>query len=190
MGVLNRICNEKHRAMVQTNGDIPNEIVSLVDKLLEKDLAKRFDSMHAVESEIERLLAALQSGGLSLTREIHHVGTGQWFRKHFVHPYAMAFTATVIFLSIPALLRMFQPSSYDSAKQFAEPSRNRTLAKQLRAERNEDMQFFSELDQVQRELFSLQIVRPLPNETGNAEFVREVQALQSAVHEIEMLSPH
>ena len=27
---------------------------------------------------------------------------------------------------------------------------NRTLAKQLRAERNEDMQFFSELDQVQR----------------------------------------
>ena len=193
MGVLNRICNEKHRAIEQTNGDVPSEIIALVDKLLEKDPAKRFDSMHAVESEIERLLAALQSGGLSLTKETQRIGTRQWFRKHFVNPYAMAFGVTVILFAIPTRLLMLHINSYDKAKPFAkpfaEPTRNRSLADQLRAERNEDMQFFSELGQVQLELFSLQIASPLPSDPANAEFVREVQALKSTVREIEMQFP-
>lgn len=101
----------------------------------------------------------------------------------------MAFGATVILFAIPALLLMLHVSSYNSAKPFAEPTRNRSLAEQLRAERNEDMQFFSELAQVQRELFSLQLARPLPNDPANAEFVREVQALESALREIEMQFP-
>ncbi|MEQ1826194.1 MAG: serine/threonine-protein kinase [Pirellula sp.] len=68
MGVLNRICTEPHRSIEQVNSDIPIEITQLIDRLLSKDASDRFASMHVVEQELEGLLAALQSGRLSLSR--------------------------------------------------------------------------------------------------------------------------
>jgi serine/threonine protein kinase len=68
MGVLNRICTETHRPIDQVNPDVPNEVVELIERLMSKPAAQRFQSMHQIEAELEHLLAALQSGGLSLSK--------------------------------------------------------------------------------------------------------------------------
>ena len=69
MGVLNRICHDSHRPLDQINSSIPVEVAAIVDRLLDKNPLDRFDSMTQVEQEMDSLLTALQSGGLSLRRD-------------------------------------------------------------------------------------------------------------------------
>lgn len=66
MGVLNRICHSNHRPLVEINESVPLEVSQLVDRLMAKEPSKRFSSAAEVEHEADRLLAALQSGKLSL----------------------------------------------------------------------------------------------------------------------------
>ena len=44
MGVLNRICHDPHRPLWQVDNQIPDELSVIVDRLLDKRPAKRFDS--------------------------------------------------------------------------------------------------------------------------------------------------
>lgn len=189
MGVLNRICNEKHRPICQTNADVPSEIVSLVDKLLEKDPANRFDSMHAIEPEIERLLAALQSGGISLNKKANRIALVPWIMKRLVNPYAIAFGVTVVLFAIPAPLRIWQPAFYDEGRPKDEPKRVRSMAERIWAERNEDLQFFSDVERIERELNSIQVANPFPMGAASEEFDREVRSVKSKVREFEMQFP-
>lgn len=66
MGVLNRICHSPHRPINELNSRVPVQVSQLVDQLLSKKPEDRFDSLNSVEREIDSLLHALQSGGLSL----------------------------------------------------------------------------------------------------------------------------
>ena len=68
MGVLHRICTESPRPIDEINPDVPIEVIALVSKLMAKAATERFRDMQSAEAEIERLLLALQSGGLSLRR--------------------------------------------------------------------------------------------------------------------------
>ncbi len=68
MGVLNRICHHPHRPLSQVNAGVPRELARVVDRLLSKSAAGRFQSAAECESELAKLLAALQSGRLRIAR--------------------------------------------------------------------------------------------------------------------------
>ena len=62
MGVLNRICHQPHRPVNQINAAVPRELSRVVDRLLAKSAAARFESAAACEVELSKLLSAVQSG--------------------------------------------------------------------------------------------------------------------------------
>ena len=66
MGVLNRICHHAHRPVQEVNASVPRELSRLVDRLLAKAAGSRFASAEACESELSKLLSAVQSGRLRL----------------------------------------------------------------------------------------------------------------------------
>lgn len=63
MGVLHRICTDRHRSVRAVNTDIPYEVSDLIDELLQKKPARRAQSANAVRSQLSSLLAAMQEGG-------------------------------------------------------------------------------------------------------------------------------
>ncbi len=199
MGVLHRICSEKHRSIEQTNPDVPMEIVSLVDKLLEKNPADRFESMHAVELEIERLLAANQSGGLSLKKTKRQMGVGLWLKEHLVNPYSLGFgvmigLVAIGLVSITSSIFIWQfgfehHHSGTSMGSDVEPNRKHFLAEQLQEEWNDDRRFFSDVSRIEQELKSLQDIAPIPTNTINADFDRDVNTIETTIREIEKQFP-
>ncbi len=78
MAVLNRICHHPHRPLSSVNSAVPRELSQLVDRLLSKRAAKRFESAEAVESALERLLAAIQEGRLSIESRPLRNTRGVW----------------------------------------------------------------------------------------------------------------
>lgn len=80
MGILHRICTEQPRRIEEITPDVPTEVIDLVSKLMAKEAANRFRDMKAAESEIERLLSLLQSGGLSLRNRPAPSKLGTWGR--------------------------------------------------------------------------------------------------------------
>lgn len=66
MAVLHRICSEPHKSLEQINSAVPQEVARLVDKLLEKSSSARYSTASEVERELGTLLAAIQSGCLSV----------------------------------------------------------------------------------------------------------------------------
>jgi hypothetical protein len=64
MGVLHRICHDKHRPTWQVNADIPDELSDIIDRLLEKKPSRRFSSALQVKESLARLLANMQQRGL------------------------------------------------------------------------------------------------------------------------------
>ncbi len=70
MGVLNRICHHAHRSVQSINHCVPRELSLLVDRLLAKDPAKRFESAMAAEAAVDKLLSAIQGGRLRLDKSI------------------------------------------------------------------------------------------------------------------------
>lgn len=61
MGVLNRICHERHRPVWQVNNDIPYGLSDIIDRLLEKRPAKRFSNAAAVAEALTKLLQQVQN---------------------------------------------------------------------------------------------------------------------------------
>ncbi|MEM7474332.1 MAG: serine/threonine-protein kinase [Planctomycetota bacterium] len=58
MAILNRICHEKHRSLSECSQDLPREIVSFVDGLLQKDSLRRLSSASEAREELERISRA------------------------------------------------------------------------------------------------------------------------------------
>lgn len=75
MGVLHRICTTPHRPVWQVNAKIPHDLSQLIDRLLDKNPAKRVGSAAAVRETLTRILAKVQSGrpaiGLRLSTWLH-----------------------------------------------------------------------------------------------------------------------
>ncbi|MEM7561368.1 MAG: serine/threonine-protein kinase, partial [Planctomycetota bacterium] len=66
MAVLHRICQTPHRPIQDINPEVPGELADLIDRCLEKDPQKRFQSADQLHSRLTELLAAFQAGQLSL----------------------------------------------------------------------------------------------------------------------------
>ncbi len=77
MGVLNRICHERHRPAWQINGDLPTDLSEAIDRLLEKRPAKRFASALAVRDVLTRILQQLQNRKPSMSAALW-----SWARRH------------------------------------------------------------------------------------------------------------
>jgi len=185
MGVLHRICNDEHRSIEQVNEDVPHEVVLLIDRLLAKNPTNRFDTMHGVETEVERLLAALQSGGLSLLKRKKKkaiaIGPamGEWIK------WLVALVITACLGAMVATLSIWLLVLPNYRVPFNKPSRNRSAEEQWRNAIREDMQFQREVDQIERELFWLQQSKPILVGPPNDNFERDVQDIESRIKEFE-----
>ncbi|MDG3007979.1 serine/threonine-protein kinase [Paludisphaera mucosa] len=60
LGVLRRVCDDRHRPLREINPEIPAWLEAIVDRLLAKDPADRFASAVAVADLLERCLAHVQ----------------------------------------------------------------------------------------------------------------------------------
>jgi len=63
MAILNRICHEPHRPVDEVNPGIPVELADVIERLLAKAPAERFESARDVEARLSKILSELQQGG-------------------------------------------------------------------------------------------------------------------------------
>lgn len=60
MGVLRRVCDHPQRPIREVNGDVPDWLAQIVDRLLQKQPADRFQTAHEVSELLSRCLAHVQ----------------------------------------------------------------------------------------------------------------------------------
>ncbi len=92
MGVLHRICQDRHRPACELNPDVPIELSKVIDRLLEKKPSRRFANAAELKLALRKLLATWQQGGLSRSNRI----TGRW-------PWAVAVVISMVLLVIASL---------------------------------------------------------------------------------------
>jgi serine/threonine protein kinase len=69
LGVLKRVCDETHRPVREVNSDVPDWLAQIIDRLLSKDRAERYQTANEVVDVLETQLANCQRGnGQSLER--------------------------------------------------------------------------------------------------------------------------
>lgn len=185
MGVLHRICNEQHRSVDEINSQVPREVSNLIDRLLCKDPAKRFETMHVVEQEIEHLLAALQSGGLSLSKRKSSRGKANWLALSVWAKRSIAFGLAACFGGIVAALATWQFANRKTPTSAPRTVSIRAAAEQLDNFAREDRQLQTDADRIERELLFLQQPSPTPTEIHQDRFFQEVQALESDIRAAE-----
>ncbi len=180
MGVLHRICNEPHRSLDQINSDVPVEVIQLIDRLLSKDPSHRFDTMHIVEAELEKLLAALQSGGLSLPRKYN-----PWRSK--ISTSMNVWTKRTLSVGIPAVLGAtvaailiwrFAIPYYETPQR--QPMSIRRMAEKLDESAQEGLQLQADLDRIERELYAMQLPTFVPVQPSD-NFETQVKAIEANI---------
>jgi eukaryotic-like serine/threonine-protein kinase len=95
MGVLHRICRERHRPVWQINTAIPDELSTVIDRLLEKRPARRFANAAAVADSLTRILHQRQNRRPSLTTRLR-----SWERRHQM----VSWTAATALIAAAGLL--------------------------------------------------------------------------------------
>ena len=184
MGVLHRICTESHRSIEQLNSDVPREVAELIDRLLEKDSTKRFPSMHAVELELERLLAALQSGGLSLAkRNRSKRETTKNFRWKLLAAAAIPIVAMAILASVlewPWGQHRNEPSA---------PADMAEVRSQLQSQIQTDARHLIETLSLESEISALRATSSSPVYATSDNFDETVRAIQSQIDSFERQFP-
>ena len=110
MGVLHRICHERHRPVWQVNPAVLDELSMVIDRLLEKRPSRRFANATAVAESLTRILQQLQSRKPSLSTRLR-----SWGRRHQL---LATVAATLMLAACGALLW----SKFSSISQFASPS--------------------------------------------------------------------
>ncbi|MEQ1827067.1 MAG: serine/threonine-protein kinase [Pirellula sp.] len=149
MAVLNRICNTEHRPLEQINNEVPCEVARLVDRLLSKNPSERFESAHAVEEELKRMLALIQSGQMTLRPK------KRWLlpklKMRWVVAAALVVIACTLFpTTLPILFRREAPPRPElTVRQFKE------LVEQLDLEQSATNDWFKQADQVSDSVRSL-----------------------------------
>ena len=185
MGVLHRICNEEHRSVDEINAQVPREVSNLIDRLLCKDPAKRFETMHVVELAIEHLLAALQSGGLSLSKRNSKRGKVNWPTFSIWAKRTIAFGLTACLGGTIATLAIWQFAMPKTPTSVPRTLSIRSAAEQLDKFVREGSQLQIDADRIERELQFLQQPSPTPTEIHQDRFFQELQGLESEIQAAE-----
>lgn len=188
MGVLHRICTTPHRPVWQVNAKIPQELSQLIDRLLEKNPAKRVGSAHAVRETLTRILAKVQSG-----RPAIGLLFNTWFHRHqrAVTSAALGVFAIALISTAVLLTRSKSPSPGDSApvvKQLDDTliknhvSSPDTMSLGTALGTSDRVEFDRNLGQINAELDRLDAV---PRETMEADrWNEELRAIGRALNEI------
>jgi serine/threonine protein kinase len=190
MGVLNRICHDPHRPIEAINADVPVEVSNLIDRLLSKSSKDRFPSAIAVEKEVDRLLALLQSGGLSLQRR------RQRGNKNTLKPwFALATIAAGLLIAFVVGQQMFRRTTTEGRTSRRSDITVRELAlikAQLQASQAELNELDATFDRTRLKLMTLesawQSFSPIPTDSIDAEVARLRADLQSIREETESFS--
>jgi eukaryotic-like serine/threonine-protein kinase len=185
MGVLHRICNEEHRSVDEINYQVPREVSNLIDRLLCKDPSKRFETMHVVEQEIEHLLAALQSGGLSLTRRNSKRDKANWQALSVWAKRSIAFGLTACLGGMIATLTIWQLAIPNTPTTAPRTLSIRSAAEQLDKFLREGSQLQIDADRIERELLFLQQPSSTPSATQQDRFFQEVLGIDSEIQAAE-----
>lgn len=158
MGVLNRICNHRHKPLWQVAEQIPDELSVLVDQLLEKRPAKRSPSAAHVHGRLTTLLSNLQQPRNSILRRF----------KHCLYRYPMRIAASLVVLSLglTALLGVLIASKdpSENASSQAAPIRDqRIIGSSVEAviDPVESHQFAKDIEEMRNQLDSLTESPPL-----------------------------
>ena len=70
LGVLKRVCDDTHRPVCEVNSDVPEWLSQIIDRLLAKDRAERYQTAEEVVDVLEAHLAQRQRGnGQSLEKK-------------------------------------------------------------------------------------------------------------------------
>jgi len=77
MGILHRICHERHRPAWEINSDLLDELSQLIDRLLEKRPSKRYSSAASVQAALTRILIQTQTRRRSVHSQLR-----SWVRRH------------------------------------------------------------------------------------------------------------
>ncbi len=64
MAVLHRICHDRHRPVREINPEVPEQLASVIDRLLDKRPSRRPNNAAEVQQTLARLLSDLQQGRL------------------------------------------------------------------------------------------------------------------------------
>jgi len=189
MGVLNRICHDPHRPIEAINADVPVEVSDLIDRLLSKSPKDRFPSAIAVEKEVDRLLALLQSGGLSLQRrgQRKKMAVSQWF--------ALAIVAAGSLIALMVGQQFFRSTKTEGRMKRSSEITVRELASikaQLQASQAELNEFDATFDRTRQQLMTLestwQSFSSIPIDSIDAEVARLRADLQSIREETDSVS--
>ncbi len=73
MGVLNRICHDRHRPVWEINPAIPDDLSDVIDRLLEKRPGRRFADANQVRQALLQSLHRAQQGGPGRTTRIRRL---------------------------------------------------------------------------------------------------------------------
>ncbi|MCC6507527.1 MAG: serine/threonine protein kinase, partial [Pirellulaceae bacterium] len=92
MGVLHRICHQRHRPVWQVNAAVPDELSDVIDRLLEKRRSKRFAGATAVADTLTRILHGIQHRRPGMLTRLT-----SWGRRH--RPVAVS-TAALLLVAI------------------------------------------------------------------------------------------
>jgi serine/threonine protein kinase len=187
MGVLNRICTDEPRSIDQVNPDVPIEVEMLVERLMSKKASDRFDSMHVVEAEIERLLAALQSGGLSL-------GKGNFNRRQQTSGSSKAINKAFVALTIMAIffltaMSYFSWQSIQFSQQRTRMNELPRIREMIRNSIAENQQLEVEIAFLQQQLNELEL-KPAPyGPIGSSHFDQAIETIEIEIRAMEAQLP-
>jgi serine/threonine protein kinase len=143
MGVLHRICHERHRPLWELNADIPDELSDIVDHLLEKQPNRRLGSAQVLEVQLRQILARLQN----------HKARPKWLRRlrhGRRHPWLLPISSVIVLaligmvLVVPPLLARLRPP-------IAKPTDQVSLQTLQMASLSEQEGFQRQLDDLQEQ---------------------------------------
>jgi len=117
MGVLNRICHDRQKPLWQVAESVPDELSVLVDRLLEKQPAKRLPTAVAVREQLIRMLAQLQQPKSSIARTFRRFSL-RYPRRLIA---AGLLVATVSIAALVIKPWPLNPAKPDSAQQVSPP---------------------------------------------------------------------
>jgi serine/threonine protein kinase len=144
MGVLHRICHERHRPLWELNADIPDELSDIVDHLLEKQPNRRFGSAQALEVQLRQILARLQNHKARppWLRRLRHVRRQPWLLP----------VSGLIALGLMAMAFVIPPLLAQLRKPIAKPTDQVSIQTLQMASLSEQEGFQRQLDDLQEQL--------------------------------------
>jgi hypothetical protein len=165
-------------------------VSDLIDRLLSKSPKDRFPSAIAVEKEVDRLLALLQSGGLSLQRR------RQRDRKNaFKSWFALATIAAGLLIAFVVVEQMFRRTTTEgrtSRRSNITVRELESIKAQLQASQTELTEFDATFARTRQQLMTLestwQSFSSIPIDSMDAEVARLRADLQSIREETDSVS--